>query len=195
LFVFNWLLVPDFRDFFDSKRMVRKIVDIPRVEYAKLFFFKAIFIAYTLVIPVLFFQVSWMRAVSALIILMLAASIIALMVLLPPHANIYSDFPLPDDKGRIDESWLRHQLLTTNDVEEDNWFTRLFMGCFNYHIAHHLFPNISHVFYPDITPIIEKFARQNGLPYRKFTLLHSLESHYRLLKQNAYSENMFEETM
>jgi len=33
------------------------------------------------------------------------------------------------------------------------------------------------------------------LPYRRFSLAVSLKKHYQLLKNNAFGENIFEETM
>lgn len=69
------------------------------------------------------------------------------------------------------------------------------MGSFNYHIAHHLFPDVHHLFYPEITRMLENFARENNLPYSKQSLSGSLYAHYTLLKQNAVTHNIFEETM
>ena len=69
------------------------------------------------------------------------------------------------------------------------------MGCFNYHVAHHLFPNVNHIFYPEITKLLRKYAALHQLPYRVFSLATSLKNHYRLLKRNSVRENIFEETM
>lgn len=195
LYLFNWLLVRDFIDFFNKKKLVWKVTTIPKIEYYKLFIFKAAFLFYTLFLPVMFFGVSWAQALTAFVIMLFTASIISLLVLLSPHANTESEFPLPDKEGVIPTTWFLHQLSTTNDVKEDNWFIRFFMGCFNYHIAHHLFPSVNHVYYPEITEIIARFAADNNLPYRKFPIATSLANHYRLLKNNAVHENIFEETM
>jgi fatty acid desaturase len=35
-----------------------------------------------------------------------------------------------------------------------------------YQIEHHLFPNISHNYYPKMAGLIQNFCRENGLPYR-----------------------------
>ena len=138
---------------------------------------------------------SWTEVLSAFLIMMFTASITSLMVLLSPHATPESAFPLPDEKGGLPDSWLMHQLTTTNDVSSDNWFIRFFMGSFNYHIAHHLFPHLNHVYYPEVTTVIAAFAKEHQLPYRTFTLPDSLLNHYRLLKANALHDNIFEESM
>ena len=165
------------------------------LEYVKLFLFKAAFIFYTLVLPVLFLHISWGQAVTGFLIMVFTASIVSLLVLLSPHASTESDFPMPDEEGHMPTGWFRHQLSCTNDVKEDNWFIRFFMGCFNYHIAHHLFPSVNHVYYPEVTQLIRAFATKNNLPYRQFPLVAALRNHYKLLRTNAFHENIFEETM
>jgi len=196
LYLINWLLVRDFKDFFNRKKLVWKVIDkIPLIEYVKLFLFKAAFIFYTLVLPVLLLHISWEQAVTGFLIMLFTASIVSLLVLLSPHASTESEFPMPDEEGHMPTGWFRHQLSCTNDVKEDNWFIRFFMGCFNYHIAHHLFPSVNHVFYPEVTQLIKKFAAKNNLPYRQFPLVASLRNHYKLLRTNAFHENIFEETM
>ena len=195
LFLFNWLLVRDFKDFFNRSSLVWKITTIPAKEYIKLFIFKAIYLFYILILPKLILAVTWPQMLGAFLTMMLTASIPSLIILLSPHATPESEFPIPDDKGHLPDTWFKHQLSTTNDVCNDNWLTRFFLGCFNYHIAHHLFPHIHHVYYPEITKVIIDFTKKNQLPYRTFSLKASLYNHYRLLKTNAMHDNVFEETM
>jgi len=40
-----------------------------------------------------------------------------------------------------------------------------------------------------------QFAENNNLPYRRFPLIVSLKKHYRLLKNNSFNVNPFEEVM
>ena len=195
LYLFNWLLVRDFKDFFKRSQLVKRVVHIPAIEYVKLFLFKLFFLAYIIVIPKLVLNISWMQILTAFVIMIFTASLFSLIVLLTPHAVPDSDFPIPDKDGNLPMSWFEHQLHTTNDVTEDNWFTRSFMGSFNYHIAHHLFPYVNHVYYPEVTALIKKSASKNNLPYRSFPLVVSLKKHYQLLKNNSVSENIFEEVM
>jgi linoleoyl-CoA desaturase len=191
----NWLLVRDFKDFFNKKKTVRKLIDIPVVEYIKLFFFKLLFLFYMIALPKIILPLSWGQILVAFLIMLFTASIFSLAVLLSPHANTESAFPLPDEENRLPHSWMMHMMLTTNDVTHNNFFTRFFMGCFNFHVVHHLFPNVNHVYYPEITARLKQLAQQYALPYREYSLIHSLKSHYKLLKQNRIKENIFEETM
>ena len=195
LYLANWLLVRDFKDYFNKNKTVRKLIEIPRIEYVKLLLFKAFFLFYMIVLPGIVLGVSWGVMLAAFAVMLFTASISSLMVLLSPHANTESSFPLPNEQNEFEHSWMMHMLLTTNDITHDNWFTRFFMGCFNFHIVHHLFPNVNHAYYPEITILLKKKAIEHGLPFREFSLLTSLKNHYRLLKSNGQVENIFEETM
>jgi linoleoyl-CoA desaturase len=196
LYLINWLLIRDFRDFFNKSRLVWKVISsIPKIEFVKLFLFKTAFLFYTIFLPVILTGATWGQAILGFFIMMFTASIVSLLVLLSPHASTESEFPMPDAGGTMPTGWFRHQLSCTNDVKEDNWFIRFFMGCFNYHIAHHLFPSVNHVYYPEVTQVIRNFAEKNNLPYRQFPLFTSLRNHYELLRTNSFDENIFEETM
>lgn len=195
LYLFNWLLVRDFKDFFNTNRPVHRVVKIPKQEYVKLIFFKLFFFSYMIIIPKFVLGVSWLSALLGFCLFVFTASIFSLLVLLSPHASLYSEFPQQNESGKLPYTWFRHQLVCTNDVTNDNFFVRFFMASFNYHIAHHLFPYVHHSFYPEISGVIEDFAIKHQLPYRKFSLKTSLLNHYALLKRNALHENIFEETM
>ena len=195
LYLFNWLLIRDFKDFFNKRKIIWKLADIPRREFVKLFLFKAAFLFYLLVIPQWILSVAWLKIIGGFLLMLFTASIFSLMVLLSPHANTDAEFPLPDKQNKLPHSWMMHMLITTNDVTHDNWFTRFFMGCFNFHVVHHLFPNVNHIYYPEITGLLQEYARQYDLPYRQYSLKVSLYNHFRLLKRHGATENIFEETM
>lgn len=196
LFLFNWLIIRDFKDFFGSNRYVRKLISIPPVEYVKLIFFKALFFGYMIFLPKFILGISWGQAIGGFVLMVFTASIYALFVLLPPHANTESEFPLPDKDNALPQNWFMHMLVTTNDVQEDNWFTRFFMGSFNYHVVHHLFPNVNHVYYPEITKKLVEYARHYNLPYRRMPIATCLRNHYLLIKKNGSSDfDIWEESM
>jgi linoleoyl-CoA desaturase len=185
LFMLNWLFVRDFKDFFSNERIIRKTTSIPAVEYVKLFLFK-IFYLYTIVfLPILVSGYTLLETTLGLVILTTTGSVFALLVLLTPHVNIVNQFPVPENSGEISHSWFRHQFITTNDVENTNWFIKNIFGNFNYHLAHHLFPQISSVYAPEVTKIVKKFSQANQLPYRSFPLSEALIKHYQLIRTRA----------
>jgi len=195
LFITNWFLIRDFKDFFNAKMIVRKLGEVPWQEYVKLFFFKFFFIGYIVVIPAFITPFSWWQVILALFLMLLSAGLFALTVLLPPHVNTSNQFPQVNEKMKLEQSWLMHQLNTTNDVNGSNWFTRHIMANSNFHIAHHLFPNISYVYAKEVTEVIKNYNLQAGLPYRSYPLLTTLKNHYRLIKSNSSKFNILEEDM
>lgn len=195
LYLFNWLFIRDFKDYFNKEKPVWKVAEIPRIQYIKLFLFKALYLFNMILLPKWMLGVSWLTILGAFVVMLLTASIFSLMVLLSPHANTASAFPLPDENNQLGHTWFMHQLLCTNDVKADGWFTRYFMGSFNYHIIHHLFPTLNHVHYPKVTAELQRLSIVYQLPYRAFPLWTTLKNHYLLLKRNGTAENIFEETM
>ena len=58
---------------------------------------------------------------------------------------------------------------TANSVNFDSgWIGRLFSSGLGYQIEHHLFPNLSHIHYRKLSPLVKQMCRENGLPYHSF---------------------------
>lgn len=185
LFLLNWVVLRDFKDYLIKKRIVRKICSIPSLEWLRLLFFKAFFVFYTVVVPCCFFGFTIGQSVTGVLLMLCCAGAFALAVLLTPHVNTGNAYPLVSPEGELKTSWFRHQLLSTNDLSTDNFFTRHIMGNFNYHVAHHLFPNISSVYAPEVTAVIRRYTEAHRLPYRAYSFWEALKKHYELLKNNA----------
>jgi len=194
LFLFNWILIRDFKDFFLKNRLIKKVCNIPVLEYFKLLFFKFTFIFYMVIIPIIM-GINFKVAFGALCIMLISGGSFALLVLLTPHVNEKNQFPLPNADGELNVSWFEHQFITTNDISLNNWFTRNIMGNFNFHLSHHLFPRISSVYAPEITKVIREYANENGFDYRSYKLKQALNYHYKLIKANTIEDNFFEEDM
>jgi len=196
LFLLNWLLIRDFRDFYSSKRYIRKFIKIPMKEYVKLWFFKLLFFSYIIFIPIFVFNIGALQAVSGFLIQMISGSLLGMVILLTPHVNVGNEFPVPNEDCELQTSWIRHQFMTTNDVIGENFISKHLMNNFNFHLAHHLFPNISSAHMPKITKIIKKFALENHFPYKSYSLIKAFRLHHQLIRKNAIeAQNYFEESM
>lgn len=186
LYLFNWMFIRDFRDFFDKGRAIHRTNgEIPAQEKVKMLLYKLFYFTYQIIIPIFLFDVGVGLAIGAWFLQVIAASIFALFVLLPLHPLPDNAFPKVDENSNLPFSWIRHQLEVTNDLSNNNWFIRHILGNFNFHVAHHLFPNYSYVYYNEITDEIEKFAQEHQLNYKKFPLLTALSKHRDLLRENA----------
>jgi linoleoyl-CoA desaturase len=52
----------------------------------------------------------------------------------------------------------------------------------DYQIEHHLFPNISHVYYPEISVAVQKLCAEHGLPYRSYSWAMALWKSWTVLR-------------
>ena len=138
-------------------------------------------------VHVAFAGFSIFQAIGGLFILTISGSVLAMIVLLTPHVNTSNEFPQTDVKGKINTTWFRHQLITANDIDNSNWLTRNFMGNFNFHVAHHLFPKISSVYAPEVTQVLKSFSEKNNLPYKSYPISIAFKKHYALIRKNALS--------
>lgn len=59
------------------------------------------------------------------------------------------------------------QALTTVNFRP-GWLGRLLCAGVDYQIEHHLFPSISHVHYPKVSPLVRAYCEKHGYPYRTF---------------------------
>ena len=64
------------------------------------------------------------------------------------------------------ENFLRRQVASSSNV--GGHFLCYINGGLNYQIEHHLFPRISHVYYPTIAPVVKEFCLRRGIPYTHF---------------------------
>jgi linoleoyl-CoA desaturase len=101
------------------------------------------------------------------------------------HCVEEADFPLPrPDTGRMDTGWAAHQVQTTVDFAPRNRLLTWYAGGLNYQIEHHLFPQVCHVHYPALAPLVEQTCRQFGLRYAVHpTLRAAVGSHFRWLRR------------
>ncbi len=97
--------------------------------------------------------------------------------------------PLPNSDGIIETDWAVHELRATSDFARNNHLLNWYAGGLNFQIEHHLFPNICHVHYRSIAPIVENTAKQFGLMYNlKPSFTAALVSHVRRLKELGKQE-------
>ncbi|SDZ77236.1 linoleoyl-CoA desaturase [Arachidicoccus rhizosphaerae] len=192
LYTLNWLYIRDFKDFFSTRdNYLKRVVRIPKMEYFKLFFFKVLNLLLLIGAPLdLLDQPAHMILLGWLVMHVVASSFGA-VALLSTHVDEHAVFPTPAPDGQIHNTWFGHQLSVTKDFSTDSKVINYLYGGFSLHVAHHLFPGISHSYYPAITRIIRKYARDNNLPYINYPFYNAIRSHYRLLKKNGLEHNLF----
>jgi linoleoyl-CoA desaturase len=101
------------------------------------------------------------------------------------HCVEEAEFPMPqEDTGRMESAWAVHQVQTTVDFARRSRLLSWFIGGLNFQIEHHLFPQICHVHYPALAPIVEDTCRKFGLRYAAHkTFWAGVASHFRWLRR------------
>lgn len=154
------------------------------IEFIKLIGVKIVYFFVILGLPLIISDLTWWQILSVFVIMHLVASIIMSIVFQLAHIVEDAEQPLPDVHGKIDTDWVIHQLQTTANFARNNRILSWFIGGLNFQIEHHLFPNISHVHYRNISYIVERTANEFGLNYNlKPSFYGAVLSHLRILKQ------------
>jgi len=92
--------------------------------------------------------------------------------------------PATTPSGNIENDWMVHQLDTTVNFCPKNPILNWYVGGLNYQIEHHLFPNVCHIHYPAIAPIVQAAAEKYGYVYHSVPTFSSIfGSHMRMLKR------------
>ena len=93
-----------------------------------------------------------------------------------------TQFPQRNEAGDLPGDYYTHQLATSLDYAPESKICNWFLGGFNAHAAHHLYPKLPHTTYPEISVLIEKNAKEFNVTYNKLGLVQAIRSHYRFLR-------------
>lgn len=145
---------------------------------------KIIYLFVIIGVPILFTPFSWWQILLGFLIMHWTAGCILSTVFQMAHVVEGTEQLLPNTEGVIQREWAVHELRTTSDFARNNLFLNYYVGGLNFQIEHHLFPNICHIHYRKIAPIVEKTAEEFGFMYNlKPTFMNALHSHIRRLKE------------
>ncbi len=150
----------------------------------RIIFWKLIYFSYVLILPLIFAPFPFWIVLLAFFASHFVTGLSITVVFQTAHVMPETDFPLPNENGEIESERLIHQMATTSNYAPKSRIFSWLIGGLNYQIEHHLFPNICHVHYPEIAPIVQKTAREFGVPYLyQTTFLDAVKSHYHMLRQ------------
>ncbi|MEX0845871.1 MAG: acyl-CoA desaturase, partial [Balneolaceae bacterium] len=179
-----WVFIKDYKKFLKPNIGPYNNKDHPMSEWIILFTTKAFYYGYILVLPAVLLDVTWWQVAIGFVTLHLTAGVIFGLIFQLAHVVEETDHPLPDEENMIDEHWMIHEMVTTNNFARDNKALCWFVGGLNFQIEHHLFPKVCSIHYPAISHIVEKTAKEYGIPYNLHESFSSaMASHYRTLKK------------
>lgn len=82
-------------------------------------------------------------------------------------------------------SFVETQFLTTCDARCDNFFMEWLWGGMQYQLEHHLFPTMPKYNYPKVRPLVERWAKENHLPYKCQTVWSIWYRNFQTMKHFA----------
>lgn len=155
----------------------------PRSALIGLTLIKVLYLGTFLALPLVFSTLAWWEVLLCFVVTHFVASVIMGTVFQLAHIVEEAAQPLPNEANTIPMDWTVHELHTTVNFSHGNRLLGWYIGGLNFQIEHHLFPHICHMHYRKIAPIVERTAREHGIPYyHNPSLWGALVSHVRRLK-------------
>ena len=149
----------------------------------KMILVKSFYISAFVILPIFVLQLSAGPYIMGFLLMHFIAGIILTVIFQLAHTVENTAHPLPDQSGTIENSWAIHQLNTTINFSRKSKIISWYVGGLNFQVEHHLFPDICHVHYPAIAPIVKQTAQEFGIPYlENKTFMQAVGSHINLLK-------------
>lgn len=174
----NWVLISDYRFVWE----IRKKTSLKELIF--FFFFKAVNFSLVILFPLFFSQMTWQQVLIGYLCMQCAGGLTVSIIFQLAHVVENVEFPLPDENGVLQENWGAHEMRTTSNFAAKSLLVTHLFGGLNFQIEHHLMPNISHIHYFKLSPIVKKTAEEFGLPYHEqASFFAAIISHTRLLKK------------
>ena len=180
----SWVTTKDFirlkrykdKGFFGGKNEYRN-------ELFQLIGWKLLYYSYALVLPLIMVPLAPWIIILAFVIMHFITGLSISTVFQTAHVMPSTAFPLPDKNGLIANNWTIHQLATTSNYAPRSRFFSWMIGGLNFQVEHHLLPNICHVHYRKLSPIVAETAKEYGIPYHsKTTFMAAIRDHTQMLR-------------
>lgn len=182
----SWVFMKDYKQFYTySKNGVNKASKSEMTfNLIKMIAFKVVYLVYILILPIYYLGYSAGLIWLGFFIMHFIGGFVLSTVFQLAHVVEGADFPMPNEKGEIENEWAIHQMQTTADFGHDNKLLTWYAGGLTHQIEHHVFPDICHIHYPKIAHIVKQTAEEFGVPYNYNTgYFSALRSHIKMLKK------------
>ncbi|MEO9967716.1 MAG: acyl-CoA desaturase [Reichenbachiella sp.] len=185
----EWLTTKDFLKAFDYKKMklIKPGAEF-RKEFAAIVLRKMFYYVFLVAVPMWLIPIpAWMTMVMILVSSGVTGIMLA-MIFQTAHVVPSAAFYKVEGE-EVDHSWTAHQLLTTCNYGMNDKVLSWLVGGLNFQIEHHLFPDVCHVHYPQLAPIVQQTTSEFGIPYYAVdTFGDAVASHFHMLKELGRNE-------
>ncbi|MBI3260566.1 MAG: acyl-CoA desaturase [Ignavibacteriae bacterium] len=181
----HWVYVSDLKRIYNifRKRSPEGKQPSPK-EIFFLIFFKLLHVFLFIAFPILTLPLAWWQIVLAYLSFLAMAGLTMTTIFQLAHIVENVAFPLPNEEGKIDNSFAKHQLATTSNFAIHSKLLSFLFGGLNFQIEHHLFPHVCHIHLRHLSPIVQATAKEFGLPYyQNSSFFTAIRSHFRTLKR------------
>ena len=193
LLTFVWIVFKDFNRLFKYQRqgMVTRQKSSALKEWTYLLITKGVYFWYIAYLPIQILNISFGTWFIGFFLMHAVSGFILAIIFQPAHVIDGTVYPEPDENGNLENNWAVHQMqTTTNFAMNSTWFS-WYVGGLNFQVEHHLFPQICHIHYRKIAPILEATAKEFGVSYKKkTTFLDAIIDHAKLMKVLGASEEV-----
>jgi linoleoyl-CoA desaturase len=165
------------------KRRLANLSDIRHqpADYVIFVAAKFAFVLGVILLPMAFVALPWWQVLLAWTIASMAMSLLFIFTLIGTHFADSSIFPVVREDGFIAGSFVHNTFATSLDWNPTGFWATHLIGGLNAHVAHHLFPRVSHMHYPAISKLIARLADKHGIAYHRTNLRGMIAAHFRLL--------------
>ena len=185
-YLFYSLLWVFYKDFIIlNKKQLANLRDIKHPKFQVMLFYgtKTLYIFNMIGLPLLCTDLSLTQILAGFLLMHFVSSYAFIFGLIPSHFSDKVIFAKVDQQGFLEKSWAGHQVAASLDYHATQTWANFVFGGFNAHVAHHLFPTVNHLYYPNISKIIAKTAREFNIHYQNVTLFEAIRSHFSYLKK------------
>jgi len=180
----SWITMKDFVRAKRYKKMGFYKEDNFAKELTKISAWKLLYYSYALILPLIMVPLPAWIIVTAFLSMHFVTGICISLVFQTAHITSDAAFPNPDQNGLISNEWTLHQLATTSNYSPRSRIFSWLIGGLNFQIEHHLFPNICHIHYRQLSVIVHETANEFNVPYIvKPTFGIALWDHVKMLRQ------------
>ncbi len=179
-----WIFWQDFYKYFTKKVYTSKLPAMSRKDHLIFWTSKALYIVFYIALPIMLH--GWLHWLVAYLVLNAVMGLTLSVIFQLAHVVEETEFTYVgiDDAVKIENEWAVHQVKTTANFSPGSRIVTYLAGGLNYQIEHHLFPRISHIHYPALSPIVKRKCEEFNLPYLSNpSFFTALSSHFRLIKE------------
>ena len=146
-------------------------------------FTKLFYYFYIIALPIILTDIAWWKVLLGWLVMHIVGGFLMAIIFQPAHVLEHHVFHDGENNKTLSTDRLQHQLETSSNFGVKSRILTWLCGGLSYQIEHHLFPNMCHLHYRKIAPIVKRTAKEFGLPYRAdFSFGQALKLHTAMLK-------------